>query len=102
MLNEPIPIGAVRKGDIEHLGVAQGLLHPRPHLVVIILGFDNRQRQVRLVKQNVVRPISCPALHRLPAHMDFPQCEFFKELRMFPPRHILNGWRDELRANIAF
>lgn len=101
ILDKPITFAAVGNGNIKHLGTPQCLLHPGADPVAVVLGFDDCQRQVLPVKQDVIGRVQYPARHSFPPHMDFPQREFFQELQVVPARDISNGRRDEFRADIT-
>ena len=52
---ERVAVGAEGAGDVDHAGVAQGLLHPVADSVVVVLRFDDGDGYPGFPKQNVVR-----------------------------------------------
>ena len=101
VLYKPIPVRAVGKGNIQHVRIAQRLLHPGAHIVMIVLGFDDRQGMVFTVEQNIVGTVSHSACHPFSPYMDLPEGELLIELGDIPAGHVLDGRRDEFCANIT-
>jgi hypothetical protein len=66
------PVGETARGgrgNVQHLGVAEALLDPGPDAVVVVLGLNDRDRDVRLVVEDVVRELLRPTVHELyPVH----------------------------------
>ena len=51
MKQEGVAIGAEDEGNVERSGVIQSLLHSTADAVVIVFGFDERERHVRFAGQ---------------------------------------------------
>jgi hypothetical protein len=47
--NESVAIGRKNKGNIEGCGIVEGLLHAIADAVIVILGFDDGDRDIGLV-----------------------------------------------------
>ena len=54
VLEEGVAVGAVGERDVERLGVLERLLHAVADGVVVVLGLDDGERDVRLVEEDVV------------------------------------------------
>ena len=67
---EAIAVGAEHERDLQHFGIAQRLLHAIANRVVVVLGFDNGDGDVRLVEQNVIGAFVLGAGMQLAAHDD--------------------------------
>ena len=87
VLQEGVAVGAVGERDIEHLGVLERLLHAVADGVVVVLGLDDGEREVRLVEQDVVGLLRLPASDRLAANDDAALGEvgFLTDLRHHVP-----------------
>lgn len=66
MKQEGVAIGAEDEGNVERSGVIQSLLHSTADAVVIVFGFDERERHVRFVGQQEVCELPFPSSDRLP------------------------------------
>ena len=98
---------AVRRkyeGDIEGFCVFQRLLHPRTYGLGVVLGLNQRQRDIRLVVKHIVSAFALTSADHLAAHNDaaFRKADFFPNLRHFIPTGLFDRGRDKLRANVAF
>ncbi len=100
-LEKGVAIGAVRERHVEDLGVLQRLLHAGTDGVVVVLGLDDGEGEVRLVGEDVVGLFRLATLHGLAAHDHAP----LGEVRLLPnlghevplvPRRPNQGGRDEL------
>ena len=103
MLDEGVAVGGVDERDVEGLGVVQRLLHPGTHRVGVGLGLDDREREVGLVEQDVVRPLLLPPLVDRPA-LDDPSVRERDLLTHLPhpvPPGALDGRGDKLGADVA-
>lgn len=56
MAMEGVSVRAEDKRDVKRFSVRKRLLYSSADSVVIILGFDDRDRKVRFEGENVVRP----------------------------------------------
>jgi len=65
VLHERVTIGTVGERNIENLGVFERLLHAVPDRVIVVLGLNNSEREIRFVRENVVRLLRFTSLHRL-------------------------------------
>jgi hypothetical protein len=101
--DEGIAIGGKNEGDIESRGIFQSLLHPRADAVVVVLGLDQGDGNVRLVIEDVIGPLGLAAGDELAAHDDpaLGEADFLADLREQVPAGRLDGGGDELRADVA-
>jgi hypothetical protein len=105
MLDKAVAVRAVSKRHIQQFGISDGLLHARSHGVIVVFGFDDRQRNIRLVIENVIRALLCAARIEFASHEDATLGEryFFSNLRIaIPACNINKRGCDELCADIAF
>ena len=70
MKQEAIAVGGKHKGDVQGAGIAEGLLHSVADAVVVVLGLDDRDRDVGLVIEDVVGPLGLAARDELAANDD--------------------------------
>ena len=82
---------------------AKTLLHPVSDAMVVVLGLDNRQGEVRFVVEDVVRKLRFAASHELAANDDPPLCQVnvLADLDLHVPPRLGNGRGDELRADVS-
>ena len=104
MKNEAIAIAAEHKGNVQNFSVAEGLLHTCADGVRVVLCLDDSDGNVRFVVENVVGelPLS-PSVH-VALHVNPPirEIDLFSYLGLQVPSGIDQGWRDILRADVAF
>jgi hypothetical protein len=55
--HEVIPVRGEDKGNVQDLGVLESLLHPVMDGVIVLFRLDNRDGDVRLVVEDVVRNV---------------------------------------------
>ena len=70
MEHEAVAVRREDERDVEGLGVVERLLHAVADAVGVVLGLDQRERDVRLVVEDVVRPLGLAACDQLAAHDD--------------------------------
>jgi hypothetical protein len=104
--DEAVAIAGKRKGHAQKAGVFDGLGHASAHAVVVVFGFDRRNRDVGLEEQCVVgfEDSALVAMCSAAAHADAPgaQAKLMKNLRHRVPTRLLNGGRDVAGADVAF
>ena len=59
--DEAVAVRGEDEGDVERRGVVEALLHPVADAVVVVLGLDQRDRDVRLVVEDVVGALGLAA-----------------------------------------
>jgi hypothetical protein len=103
VFEEAVPVRAVGERDVQHLGVPKRLLHAVADGVVVVLGLDDRDREIGLVEEDVVRPLGRTPADQLATH-DHPavgEAHLLAYLRHHVPLRPLDGRRDELRADVT-
>ncbi len=101
---ERISVAAESKGYVQQLCIAQRLLHAGRDRVRVVFGFNDGDRQVGLVVQDVIRPLCRAPADHLPPH-DHPSLRerhLFSHLRVQIPSRSLQRRRDVLGADVAF
>ena len=68
--HEAVAVRGEDEGDVERLGVVEGLLHAVADAVVVVLGLDQRERDVGLVVEDVVGALGLAAGDQLAADDD--------------------------------
>ena len=104
MLQEGVAVGTVGEWHIENLGVSESLLHAVADRVVVVLRFQNGERNVWFVGEDVVRLLRLPTLNCLATHDDatFREVGFLTNLgHQVPLTRADNGGRDELAADVC-
>ena len=106
MFQEGVAIGAVGKRDVEDLGVLERLLHAGADGVVVVLRFDDGDRDARLVVEKVVGLLRFAALDRLAANDDttLREVDFLAKLGHHVPLAVRGDecGGDELGADVRF
>jgi hypothetical protein len=101
-----ISVRAVDERDIEDFGVAQRLLHACAERMVVVLRFDQRQRNARLVIEDVVGLPGLATFDELAANDDpaLREVHLFTNLRHEVPTCGPAGQcrRDVLGSNVGF
>jgi hypothetical protein len=102
--NKTVAIGREYKGNIEGYGIIQGLLHAVADAVVVVLGLDDGNRNIGLVIEDVVGALGLPARDQFSAddNSPFGKSDFLADLNHPIPASALDGWADELGADVAF
>ena len=106
VFQERVAVAAVGERNIEDFGVFEGLLHPCTDRVRVVFGFDDRDRKVRFVEEQVVGLFRFPALDGFASdnHSAFGEVGFFANLGHQVPFFLAlaeDGWRDELGADVG-
>ena len=94
----------IHEGNVERVGIIQGLLHAIADAVVIILGFNEGEGDIRLVIEDIVGALGLAASDQLAADDDasLGEADFLANLQHFIPAGLLDCRGDELGANSAF
>jgi hypothetical protein len=102
--DEAVAVRGKDEGNVKRGGVVKALLHAVADAVVVVLGLDQRDRDVRLVVENEVGLLRLAARHELAAHDDpaLGEIDLLQNLHHLVPAGALDGRQDELRADIAF
>lgn len=104
MENEAVAVGGEDEGDVQRFGVVQCLLHAVADAVVVVLGLDQPQRDVRLVVENAVGPLGLAAGDQFAAddNAALGEIDLFADLRHGIPAGVDHGGGDEFGADVAF
>jgi len=80
------------------------LLHSGADAVVVVLGFDDGDRDVGLEVEDVVGKLGFPPTNRLALDDDstLREIDFLADLGVNVPSRLLDSRRDVLGANVAF
>jgi hypothetical protein len=99
-----IAVRGENKGNIERSRVLDGLLHAAADRIVIILGFDQSDGNVRLVIKNVIGALRLAAGYELATYNDpaLGKTNLFTNLPLDIPTGVDDCGRNILRANVAF
>ncbi len=102
--HEAVAVRGKHEGNIQRRGIVEALLDAVADAVIVVLGLDQRDRDVRLVVENEVGLLRLAARHQLAAHDDpaLGEIDLLPNLQHFVPAGALDGRQDELRADIAF
>ena len=103
MHQKTVAIRAEYERDVEHFRIMQSLLHAIAKVVFVVLGFDDGNRDIGLVVQNVIGALGLTARVQLAAHDDTPfgEGDFFADLGVQIPTGLNDGWCDVFAANIS-
>lgn len=101
---EAVAVGRKDEGDVERGGVIEGLLHPGADAVLVVFGFDQCDREVGFVEEDVIGTLGLAAGHDPAADGDptFGEGMLFADLQHFVPTRAAERRCDELGANVAF
>ena len=101
---ERIAVRREDEGHIERLGVAEGLLHPAAHGVVVVFGLDDREGQVRLVEEQIVGPLPLAPARELASDDDAARREavLAADLRELVPARLRDRRSDVVLADFGF
>ena len=107
VLQKGVAVGAVGERHVENLGVFERLLHAGADRVVVVLGLDDGDRDVRLVVEDVVGLLGFAALDRLAADDDpaLGEVGLLADLGHHVPLAAVRAderGRDELGADVRF
>ena len=104
MEHEAIAVRGEDEWDIERGRVFQALLQPVAYPMRVVLSFDEGQRDIWLVIEDIVSALGLPAADQLAAHNDatLGEADFLTDLQHLVPARFAQGRRDELSADIAF
>ena len=104
MEHEPVAVGREHERNVERCSVFEPLLHPFANAVSVVLGLDDRDRDVGLVVEDEVRLLALAARDELPTHDDPSggEVNFLANLQQLVPACLFYGGQDELRADVAF
>lgn len=100
---EAIAIAAEYEGQVERVGIAQGLLHAVTNAVRVVLRFDDADWQIGLEIKQVVRALLGTPAVQLAAHDDTAGGEgnLFAHLGRKVPTRLLERRGNELGADVA-
>ena len=101
---EAVTIGGKDEGDAERGGVFEALLEAVAHAMGIVLRFDDGERDIGLVVEDVVGALGFAAAHQFAAHNDpaLGEAEFLADLQHFIPAGLAERGGDEFGADVAF
>lgn len=104
MHKKPVAVAAESEGHFENFRIAQPLLHAVADAMVVILGLDDGDREVRCVVEDKVRTLGLAAGVELAADDDaaLGEADFFPDLGGEVPSRLLQGRGNELGADVAF
>jgi hypothetical protein len=101
--HETVAVRGEDERDTQRLAVVQRLLEPVADAAVVVLRFDDRQWDVRLVVEDVIRALGLSASDHLAAddNAALREADFLAKLRDLVPASLTEGRRDELGADVA-
>ena len=107
MLQEGIAVRTVGEWQVQQFGVGNRLLHAVADPMVVVLRLDDRDRDARLVGEDVIDLLSLAALDRLAAndHAASGEVDLLPKLRHEAPLRAVgpkDRWSHELGADIRF
>jgi len=90
VLDDSLPIRGIRKAVTENLGVLHRLLQAIARVLVFGFGFDNRNRKVGAITQDVIRAFLFFACVTRAERNDAPICErdLLMDLVIIPTRAV--------------
>ena len=102
VFQETVAIRAVHKRNVKHLGVFDGLLHPRTNAVFVVLRLDDSQRDIGLVVKQIVCALSLSSGGDISADDDTTVREvvLHADLLLPVPASALNGWGNKLKFDV--
>ncbi|MNF66855.1 hypothetical protein D3C84_486540 [compost metagenome] len=102
MEQKAITIAGEHEGHIQRIGITQRLLHAGAERVLVVLGFNHRQRQVLVVAEQVVGTLALATAVQLATHHDSPggKAKLFEYLLLHVPARLLNSRGDEFAADV--
>jgi hypothetical protein len=104
VLQEAVAVGGIDERHVQHLGVFEDLIHARAHVVVVVFGFDDGERNIGLVIEEIVNPFAVGTAHGHRAAHDHPagiEGHFFANLTGLPAC-ILDRGRNVAGADFLF
>jgi|TARA_B110000046_G_C12890159_1_gene353960 hypothetical protein len=75
MLIEAVAVAAEYRGYIQNSGVIQPLLYARHDRMFVVFGFDNGNRDIRLVVKDVIRSLAFATSGEVALYIDAAICE---------------------------
>ncbi len=102
--DEAVAVAAEGEGDVQHVGVFEGLLHPMTDRFVVVFGFDHGDREVGFVEEDVVGAFGFTATDQFAAHDDASggELDFFADLGVEIPAGGGESGGDVFGADVAF
>jgi hypothetical protein len=102
--HEAVSVRGENERDVESGSVVEALLHAVADAVRVVLGLDERQRNVGLVVEDVVGALGLAATDQFASNYDAPlrETDLFANLRHHIPSCAAQGGRDEFGADVAF
>jgi len=102
--DKPVAVGGKNERNIEGYGIIEGLLHAVADAVVVVLGFDDGDRDVWFVIKDIIGALGLPAGNEFSADDDAPfgKSDFLADLHHPVPARALDGGTDEFGADVAF
>ena len=104
MEHEAVAVRGENEGNIKRRGVVEALLHAVADRMIVVLRFNQRDRDIRLVIEYEVGLFGLAARDQLAAHDDpaLGEIDLFANLQHLVPARALDGGQNELRADVAF
>ena len=104
MKQESFAVRAKYKWYVKYFSVIKRLLHPCPEAFPDVLGFNDRKRHVRLIRQEVICIFGFCSGMQLAAYHDSSCCEMILsiDLRHIIPSRIEQGGVNESRSGVVF
>jgi hypothetical protein len=101
---KPSPLEEKDKGNVEGYRIIESLLHSVADAVVVVLGLDDRNRNVGFVIKDVIGALGLPASNQFSADDDaaFGKSDLLAHLHHPVPARALYGGAYELGADVAF
>jgi hypothetical protein len=98
---EAVAVAAEGEGDVQHVGVFEGLLHALADRFVVVFGFDDGDRQVGFVEEDVVGAFLFASADQFATHdhSSGGELDFFADLGVEVPAGGCEGGGDVFGAD---
>lgn len=103
MLIKAIAVAAEHGGYVQDGGVIQTLLYAGHDRVLVVLGLNDSDRDIRFVIKDVIRPLALATGGEIALHIDtaIGEADFLADLFLHIPTRLFQRRRDELGADVA-
>jgi len=101
--DKAVSVGREHERDVEGRGIVEALLHSVADAVVIVLGLNDRYRNIRLVVKDVIGALGFAARNKLAPDNDasLGEINLLADLHHPVPARAFHCGADELGADVA-